>query len=167
MKSTVTLNLEQSSAYINDARTRMRDLLNSLPEASLISKNIKRIGEPHLLFMFRMVACFGLQHWAPDILSDDPESMYNLLHEYIALTTFEQVAGHFGYIFTGINLSYIHDFSLMRRLYRNFVFSYMRGLAKLEVKTPGGVAKNKILGNITKRRKEVHVYSFKFVIVVN
>lgn len=34
--------------------------------------------------MFRSVACLGLQQWAPDVLGNNLESMYNLLHEHIA-----------------------------------------------------------------------------------
>ena len=55
--------------------------------------------------------CFVL--WAPDVLSQDPNSMYNLLHEHIALMTFEQVAAGFGYSHLGIDLSLIHNFILM------------------------------------------------------
>ena len=60
--------------------------------------------------------CFilwALAHWAPDVLSQDPNSMYNLLHEHIALVTFEQVAAGFGYSHLGIDLSLIHNFILM------------------------------------------------------
>ncbi|KAF8905482.1 hypothetical protein CPB84DRAFT_1844893 [Gymnopilus junonius] len=55
-------------------------------------RNLGRIPEPLLLYAFRVVASFGLPHWALDVLSQDPDSMYNLLHEYIALNTFEQLA---------------------------------------------------------------------------
>ncbi|KAF9456556.1 hypothetical protein BDZ94DRAFT_1326898 [Collybia nuda] len=73
----------------------------------------------------RTVAILGLEHWAPDILSTDPDSSYNLLHEHIALTTFEQVSGAFAYSHMGINLSFIHDFSLLRKFYRSFVYAYI------------------------------------------
>jgi len=109
--------------------------------------------------MFRTVACSGLEHWAPDVLSGDPESMYNLLHEHIALTTFEQVAIAFGYSHMGINLSFITNFSLLRRLYRSFVFSYMFSLAKAEQRKPGSVAKGKEMTNVFKRRSDVSTFT--------
>jgi len=108
--------------------------------------------------MFRTVACSGLEHWAPDVLSGDPESMYNLLHEHIALTTFEQVAVAYGYSHMGIDLSFITNFSLLRRLYRNFVFSYMFSLAKAEQRKPGSVAKGKEMTNVFKRRSDVSTF---------
>ncbi|EDR02689.1 uncharacterized protein LACBIDRAFT_332196 [Laccaria bicolor S238N-H82] len=82
--------------------------------------------------MFRTISFFGLACWAPDVLSQDPNSMYNLLHEHIALVTFEQVAAGFGYSHLGIDLSLICNFTLMRKLYCNFVYSYMHGIAKSE-----------------------------------
>jgi len=134
----------------------MRELLNSISDSvGIITNNIKRIPESHLLLMFRSVACLGLQQWAPDVLSGDPESMYNLLHEHIALKTFEQVSGAFGYSHMGTNLSCINDFALMRKFYRNFVFSYMHGIAKSEAKNPGSVAKAKQMTGVWKRRSVV------------
>jgi len=90
--------------------------------------------------------------------------MYNLLHEHIALVTFEQVAAGFGYSHLGIDLSLIHHFILMRKLYRNFVYSYMHGIAKSENKTPGSVAKLKTMTNVWKRRKEVFIYIYTIFI---
>lgn len=155
VKTSVTASLDQHSISIIEARGRVEALLRQLPEGSIISKNIGRIGEGHLLSMFRTVATLGLQRWAPDVLSGDPDSMYNLLHEHLALTTFEQVASGFGYAHMAVNMALIHDFPLMRKIYRSFVYSYMHGLAKLESKTPGGVEKGKLMGNVWKRRAEV------------
>ena len=105
--------------------------------------------------MFRSVSHFGLERWAPDIMSSDPDSMYNLLHEHIALIKFEQVASTFGYSHLGINLQLVQNFVLLRKLYRNFVFSHMCKLAKLEAKSPGSIAKGNEMTNVWKRRKEV------------
>lgn len=155
MKSTVTASLEQNEGHIQNAQAMMDEFLGSLQEGSTVSNNIKRIPNPHLLLMFRTVASLGLKRWAPDVLSGDPESLYNLLHEHIALTTFEQVSGAFGYSHMGINLSFVHNFPLMRKFYRSFVFSYIHNIAKLEEKSPGGVAKVKHLSTVYKRRSEV------------
>lgn len=105
--------------------------------------------------MYRSVSYFGLERWAPDVLSSDPESMYNALHEQIALITFEQVAAAFGYSHVSINLQFVRDYTLLCKLYRSFVFSHMHRIAKLEAKSPGGVAKGNEMTNIWKRRKEV------------
>jgi hypothetical protein len=106
--------------------------------------------------MFRLVACLGLQQWAPDVLGNDPESMYNLLHEHIALKIFEQVLGAFGYSHIGMKLSCINNFALMHKLYRTFVFSYMHGIAKSEAKNPGSVVKAKQMTGVWKQCSVVH-----------
>lgn len=157
MKSTVTSSLEQNSGNLHDVEAKVTTFLSSLPEGSTISNNIKRISRCHLLTIFRTVAILGLERWAPDILSGDPESMYNLLHEHIALKTFEQVSAAYGYSHMGINLSHIRDFPLMRKLYRSFVYSYMHKIAKSEEKSPGSVAKGKQMSTVWKRRSEVRI----------
>lgn len=155
VRSSVKDYLTQNANNINNAPLQLAALEVLLKETSIRSKNIQRIPEQHRLLMFRTVACSGLNHWAPDVLGGDPESMYNLLHEHIALTTFEQVVSAFGYSHMGINLSFITNFSLLRRLYRNFVFSYMFSLAKAEQRKPGSVAKGKEMTHVFKRRSDV------------
>lgn len=159
MRASVTDSFKQHERNVNDTRSRVQNLLNSLEDGSITSKNIGRISEGHLLLMFRTVAYFGLHRWAPDVLSSDPESMYNLLHEYIALRTFEQVSSGYGYSHVGINMSFVSDFALLRKLYRSFVYSYLFNIAKSEAKNPGSVAKGKEMANVFKRRSDVRVYS--------
>jgi hypothetical protein len=118
LQNSVTASLDDNSASIQGAQTKVCKLLNSISDSvGIITNNIKRIPESHLLLMFRSVACLGLQQWAPDVLSNDPESMYNLLHEHIALKTFEQVSSAFGYSHMGANLSCINDVALMHKLH--------------------------------------------------
>ena len=156
LKNSVTSSLDDNSGRIQDAKAKVAELLSSL-EDGMIAANIRRIQECHLLLIFRTVACLGLAKWAPDVLSGDPESMYNLLHEHIALKTFEQVSAAYGYSHMGANLSCVHDFALMRKLYRSFVFSYMYGLAKSEAKSPGSVVKGKQMTSVWKRCNTVHI----------
>lgn len=105
--SSVHTSLNTHAGNINDAQSAVNALLSSLqPEGrSATGNHIRRISSGFLLLMFRTVASFGLVRWAPDILSNDPDSMYNLLHEHIALITFEQVATAYGYSHIGINRS--------------------------------------------------------------
>lgn len=105
--------------------------------------------------MFQTVAAAGLSRWAPEVLMGNSDSMYNLLHEYIALLTFQQVFNAYGYNHIGALKKFHSDFGLMRKFYRNFVFSYMRGQARAEQKNPGAAVQNVLLGNITKRRQDV------------
>ncbi|EDR04503.1 uncharacterized protein LACBIDRAFT_330689 [Laccaria bicolor S238N-H82] len=133
IKSSVHASLDANSVDINQAQSRVQQLLDSLTDLNSTTANhIQRIDESFLCLMFRTISFFGLARWAPDVLSQDPNSMYNLLHEHIALVTFEQVAAGFGYSHLGIDLSLIRNSVLMRKLYCNFVYSYMHGIAKSE-----------------------------------
>lgn len=151
----MTASLDQNTTNIHDARARMAKLLESLPSGSITSNNIKRVSEANILLMFRTVACLGLRRWAPDVLSGDPDSMYNLLHEHIALTTFEQVTAAYGYSHMAINSPLVQNFTLMRKLYRSFVYSYMHRIAKTESKSPGRVTKDKQMTAVWKHRSDV------------
>ena len=155
VKNSVYASLEENTADIQNARATMQAFKDSLTEGGKISNGIKRTAEDNLIMMFRTVACLQLRRWAPDVLSNDPESFYNLLHEHIALKTFEQVVGATGYSHTGMNQSDVRNFPLMRKMYRSFVFSYMHGIAKAEAKSPGSVEKSNKLANVYKRRMEV------------
>lgn len=155
IRNTVTTSLDQNSGFVQNAQDHVKELLASLPTTGTIQKNIRRIPEDQLLFVFRTVACAGLEQWAPDVIGGDPQSFYNLLHEHIALTTFEQIAGGFGLVQMSANLAIVRDFSLMRKAYRSFVYSYMHGIKKLDMKNPGIVAKNAVMTNVYKRHSEV------------
>jgi hypothetical protein len=113
VKSSVTASLDQNSGLIHDSCTLVEEFLKSLPDGGIISNNIKCMSQSNLQLMFRTVAILGLEQWAPDTLSCDPDSMYNLVHEHIVLIMFEQVSSAFGYSHMGLDLSLIHDFPLM------------------------------------------------------
>jgi hypothetical protein len=157
VRSSVHASLNQNATNITEARAKVQNFLSSLPEDahSITANHIRCILQSHLLVMFRTVAFFGLARWAPDLLSGNPDSIYNLLHEHIALITFEQVASAYGYSHVGINLQFVQDFVVLRKFYRNFVYSHMYNIAKLEAKTPGGVLKANEMTNTWKRRHEV------------
>ena len=151
IKSSVHASLNANATDINEAHSRVQQLLDSLVDLNSTTANhIQCINENFLCLMFRTISFFGLACWAPDVLSQDPNSMYNLLHEHIALVTFEQVAAGFGY--------FIRNFVLMRKLYHNFIYSYMHGIAKLENKTPGSIVKVKTMTNVWKQCKEVFYF---------
>ncbi|KAF8232882.1 hypothetical protein L208DRAFT_1396613, partial [Tricholoma matsutake] len=117
LQNSVTSSLDDNSDRIQDAKAKVAELVSSL-EDGMIAANIRCIQECHLLLIFRTVACLGLAKWAPDVLSGNPKSMYNLLHEHIALKTFEQVSAAYGYSHMGANLLCVHDFALMHKLYQ-------------------------------------------------
>jgi hypothetical protein len=161
IKASVTTALENHARDITKARDLVTVLLEKVKtkQGSIIN-NIKQIPEPHLLMMFRTVATCGLPQWNPDVLSGDPDSMYNVLHETIALITFEQAAAAYAYSFTGMVMNFVNNYALLKRLYWNFIFSYMMNIAKVENKNPGQFNGTLLKGPVWKRRHDVRTFFF-------
>ena len=167
IRTSVSATLDSQSGDIQKARDAVLQLHEKVKnEQGRIATNIKRIPEPVLLMMFRTVASYGLKGWKPDLLSSDASSMYNFLHETIALLTFEQATAAYGYAHIGMNMNNIRDYALLRKFYRNFVFSYMTRIAKLEARNTGAVAKAMQQGPVWKRQAEVCA-SFEYCIVTS
>jgi hypothetical protein len=105
--------------------------------------------------IFATVRSFGLPDWRPDLLGGTPTSLYNGALENIALWTFEQAATSFAYAHLSPNMRYIHDTSLIQKLYKNFLWSYMKGLALKEQKESGSVSRGLQENKAYKARIEV------------
>lgn len=155
IQASVSSSLADNSKPLSEVDLHIQKLRKGLPSTGTIANNIRRINQDFLRVMFRTVALMGLNRWAPDILDSDPDSIYNLVHEHIALKTFEQVSISGGYSHFPVNNTLLHDFPLMRRLYRNFVFHYIRDLAKLEAKSKGNVEHQKAMSSVYFRRGSV------------
>ncbi|KIM38756.1 hypothetical protein M413DRAFT_75795, partial [Hebeloma cylindrosporum] len=78
------------------------------------------------------VATLGLEMWNPDVLGTDPNSMYNILHEQLAIQTFQHLVVAHGYAHMRINLSKI-KLSLLQRFYRSYVYSRISAAASSAV----------------------------------
>ena len=148
--------LKNNSTAIDAVLAKVTEFRNNLPDetSSTISGNIRRIPEDHLLFMHCAVATLGLPRWNPDVLSTDPNSMYNILHKQLALQTFQNVVISHGYAHFGINHGKM-KLSLLKQFYRSFVYGRMRDLVKRELKSPGSVERDTVATNIYKRRSDV------------
>ncbi|KAJ6453303.1 hypothetical protein C8R47DRAFT_1083462 [Mycena vitilis] len=120
-------------------------------ERSDIARNIARLKDRPLRIMFCGVVAAGLKKWCPDILGS-PDSMYNQVHEMVAIETFQVVAAAFGYVHMNVDLSKVQNDMLLKDLYQSFVFSYLKGLVLKEMKKPGAVAKGITDSNIYRRR---------------
>lgn len=122
---------------------------------SQISKDAKRVGDDHLRAMFSAVANAGFHSFLPDVFGN-PESMYNLAHEHVAIHSFRGVATRFAYsALFRVDLSLLKDDHLIQRFYRSFVFGHLKTQAKREQLRPGQLEKDSILNNIYRRREEV------------
>ncbi|KAG6906557.1 hypothetical protein DXG01_013207 [Tephrocybe rancida] len=154
-KTSVTSSINKYMDIINNTLEQVQALRDSIPQStSIIANNVHHMGDSHMLLMFRTVADLGLERWAPDVLSADPTSMYNMLYEHIAILTFQQVADSFGYNQMGIDLQFIKKFGILCNFYRSYVFSYMHDIAKREARSPGSAVKAKQMTPIWKRRAE-------------
>jgi len=111
----------------------------STDPTSNIILTITRVPENSLRLIFSTIHSFGLPSWRPDLLSSTSTSIYNGALENIALWTFEQAASSFAYAHLSPNMRYIHDTSFIQKLYKNFLWSYLKGLALKEQKESGSV----------------------------
>ncbi|KAJ6472114.1 hypothetical protein DFH09DRAFT_954251 [Mycena vulgaris] len=101
--------------------------------------------------IYAAVIVSGIKNWNPDIFGS-PDSMYNIAHERIAISTFQAVAANHGYSRLSPNLTNLEDRVLLTKFYRNFVFSYIFKAMKAEVKLPGRMKLVAINKSIYSRR---------------
>ena len=123
--------------------------------SSSIILAISRVPENSLRLIFATVHSFGLPSWRPDLLGGTPTSLYNGALESIALWTFEQAATSFAYIHLAPNMRYLQDTALIQKLYKNFLWSYMKGLASKEKRESGSVNRGVQENKAYKARAEV------------
>ena len=148
--------LRNNSTAIDAILAKVTDFRKKLPDetSSTISGNIRRIPEDHLHYMHCAVATLRLSKWNPDVMSTNPNSMYNILHEQLVIQTFQHVVISHGYAHFGINHEKM-KISLLKQLYRSFVYGRMRDLVKHELKSPGSVQRDTVAMNMYKRRSDV------------
>jgi hypothetical protein len=131
------------------------DFLKKLPAVdSQTARDAARIGDHHLRLIFNTIANASLTAFAPDVFGN-VESMYNLLHEHLAIHTFRAVASAFGYAHCAVNLSLLDDYNLLRSFYRSYIYGHMREQARKEDRAPGCVDMDIVKNNIYRRRDEV------------
>ncbi|KAJ7726299.1 hypothetical protein B0H14DRAFT_2641158 [Mycena olivaceomarginata] len=94
--------------------------------SSQTAMDAARIGEHHLRTMFGALANAGLPSFTPDVFGN-PESLYNIAHELVALHSFRIVATNYGYsVPYAVNLAIAKDDHLIQRFYRSFIYGYMK-----------------------------------------
>ena len=104
--------------------------------------------------MHGVVATLGLLRWNPDIMSTDPNLMYNILHEQLAIQTFQHIVISHGYAHFGINHGKM-KMSLLKQLYCSFVYGWMWDLVKHNLKLPGGIQWDTMAMNMYKWHSDV------------
>ncbi|KAJ7816448.1 hypothetical protein B0H14DRAFT_3475369 [Mycena olivaceomarginata] len=119
--------------------------------SSQTAMDAARIGEHHLRTMFGALANAGLPSFTPDVFGN-PESLYNIAHELVALHSFRIVA---------TNYAIAKDDHLIQRFYRSFIYGYMKSQAGIEERRPGQVVRNVTLNNVLRRRDDGRLASNK------
>jgi hypothetical protein len=140
-------------------RQQVTDFLKTAKAAGTqTGADAHRVGEDHLRSIFNTVANAALPYFAPDVFGN-PESMYNLAHEHIAIHSFRAAATLFAYSsIYRVTLSYVQDQHLLQRFYRSFIYGHMKTLAAKEERRPGRVGLDVVLNAIYRRREEVCSY---------
>ncbi|KAF8144157.1 hypothetical protein K438DRAFT_1783118 [Mycena galopus ATCC 62051] len=139
---------EQVAAFLSTAKAM----------TSQTATDAARVGDHHLRSMFNAIANAGLQVFAPDVFGN-PESLYNLAHEHVAIHSFRAIASLFAYSsIYSIDLSLIKDDHLLRRFYRSFMYGRMKSQAGKEERRPGRVGVDIVLNNIYRRRDEMKAF---------
>ena len=148
--------LRNNLTAIDAILAKVTDFCKKLPDemSSTISGNIQQIPEDHLHYMHSAVVTLGLSKWNPDVMSTNPNSMYNILHEQLAIQTFQNVVIAHGYAHFGINHGKM-KLSLLKQFYHSFVYGHMRDLAKHKLKVPGSVGRDTAAMNMYKQCSDV------------
>ncbi|KAJ3737888.1 hypothetical protein EV360DRAFT_14368, partial [Lentinula raphanica] len=87
--------------------------------------------------LFSSVAAIGLEFWNPDVAGGSPESLYNSIHEHIAITTFQVLLSAFAYRVLAPDMSLAKNYVLCRQIYQHFVFHYIGKKMRKEARKPG------------------------------
>ncbi|KAJ7640604.1 hypothetical protein B0H17DRAFT_1105465 [Mycena rosella] len=124
-------------------------------QRSPIATNIGRIKEVWIRRAFCIVFAAGLKKFIPEVFGA-PDSLYNQVHQMVAIHSFQVIAAGFGYAHMKVDTEQAQNDSLLDQLYENFVFSYWEKLAKAELrKGPGTVVKSIADGNAYRRHVQL------------
>ena len=81
--------------------------------------------------------------------------MYNMVHEMIAIRTFQVVCSGFGYNWMQTDTRYSQNSAMVAKWYRHSVFFYFKCVVVLETKVPGSAAAHNEMSNRYRQRKAV------------
>lgn len=70
----------------------------------------------HIPFTYSALISVGLSNWTPDVYCKNPLTPYNLLHERVALLTFETMCTLFAYTMFSVDLGYLKQPALLQQV---------------------------------------------------
>lgn len=123
--------IKRAATMNREATLKFEDLRNAISHAGATNKksslyrDMRRMlsYEIHIKFAYSALLSLGLSTFTPDIYGNNPDSFYNLLHERIALSTFEHMCTSFAYTAFNVNLQYTQDPTLLQKV-QSFVNVY-------------------------------------------
>ncbi|KAJ7894985.1 hypothetical protein B0H14DRAFT_3640847, partial [Mycena olivaceomarginata] len=90
----------------------------------------------HIAFFFAAVTRAGLKAFHPDVFGPT-HSTYNQLHRHLAVSTFQAIAGWYGYTALKVSLTVAQDYHLLCDMYDNFMFGTLCDRRYKEAKSKG------------------------------
>ena len=144
--------------HIDDHVLEIRAMMGT-KKTSIISC-WRGLSDQWIAVIFSCIATAGLRRWAPDFLGD-AKSMYNFLHEHIAIYTFQMICTAQGYHHMNPDMSLVNAPAFLTAVYRSFIFAYMRPLVKKEIDQRGRVVSDQRRVQANDRRHAVSI-SFHF-----
>ncbi|KAJ7885250.1 hypothetical protein B0H13DRAFT_1628380 [Mycena leptocephala] len=115
----------------------------------------------HIAFVFGAVTRAGLKTFHPDLFGP-AHSTYNQLHRHLAVSTFQSVAGWYGFTSLNVSLTVAQDYHLLSEMYDNFVNGTLKTNTHSDDERPegGDPKKNKGLFICTKEGRNPIVTAF-------
>ncbi|KAJ3830991.1 hypothetical protein F5878DRAFT_679157, partial [Lentinula raphanica] len=149
--------MKNSHTASEEALAKVQEIkrLAWLSSSSKTSKNIQRIEDVFLERLFASVAAIGLELWNPDVAGGSPESLYNSVHEHIAITTFQVLLSAFAYRTFAPDMSLAKNYVRCQDIYRHFVFHYIGKKIRKEGRIPGSLREQSARDNSNRRKAHV------------
>lgn len=119
-----------------------------------IAKDIALMPAEHISFFFAAVTRAGLKAFHPDVFGPT-HSTYNILHRHLAVSTFQTIAGWYGFTALNVSLTIAQDYHLLCDFYDNFMFGTVKTNSRKENNSPGSLSKALVYSSADKRRARV------------
>ncbi|KAJ7060359.1 hypothetical protein C8F01DRAFT_1292721 [Mycena amicta] len=130
---------------------------------SHIAKSIALLDTSSIGVAISMYNQVGLAFFRPDLIGGTVDDSYNLVHEIVAIRTFQVLLRLGTYNRQAPNTRRLDDISFLRKLYRSIVWSYYREKILTEQRNPGALEARQTANGIYKRREQLTTARSKFL----
>ncbi|KAJ6589314.1 hypothetical protein B0H19DRAFT_1058339 [Mycena capillaripes] len=145
---------KRAERLIRDAKVIMKGEGAEPGYFGQIAKDISLMPAEHIAFFFAAVTRAGLKAFHPDVFGPT-HSTYNLLHRHLAVSTFQTIAGWYGYTALNVSLTVTQDYHLLSDFYDNFMYGTVRSNSCKEHNSPGSLSKSLVHSSADKHRTQL------------